>query len=65
MKDLYTDKQWTLCIFDDKNYGLYDNTKPIVNKETGKVTYKMSYFSQINHGIREFSRRLANEACMT
>jgi len=63
MKELYTDKQWTLAILDDKNYVIYNNTKPIVNKKTEGVSYKCSYFSQMKHAITELSRRLANDAC--
>ena len=62
MKELYTRNQWVLAIYDDKNYVLYDKTKPI-SKGDGKTTYKFSWFSQMHHAIRELSRRIANEEC--
>ena len=62
MKVLYTKNQWTLAIYDDSNYVLYDNTKPKVSK-TGAVSYKFWWFGSLTAAIREVSRRLADEAC--
>ena len=61
MKELYRKEQWALAVYDDNNYVIYNHTKPIQNKKTGKVSYKFSYFSQIHQAIRELSRLIANE----
>lgn len=70
MKRLHTvdsgPNKWVLAILDDKNYVLFDDNKKTVGLDrNGReiVSYKHSYFSQMDHALRELTRRLADEAC--
>jgi len=61
MKELHKEGDYAIAIYDDNNYVVYNHTKPVVNKNTGTVTYRFSYHSSMLGAISELSRLVAND----
>ncbi|MDK2857363.1 MAG: hypothetical protein PWQ89_482 [Verrucomicrobiota bacterium] len=63
MKTLCTAGSYSIGILDDKNYVLFDHTKPKRKTRKGveSVEYEFSYFSQIAQAVKELARRTAND----
>ncbi len=63
MKTLIQCGSYSIGILDERNYVVFDHTKPKVKKRKGveTVEYDYSYFSQLAQAVKEVARLAADE----
>jgi len=63
MKILIQSGSFSIGILDTRNYVIFDHTKPKSKTRKGVQTieYEYSYFSRLDHAVREVARLSAND----
>ena len=66
MKIIYSQGKTSLCILDDDNYGVFDNTKPHMVKkdDTEHLSYEYRYYSSISQALVKMAKNIANDECI-